>query len=156
MRYCYPLSFLLLIGCQTQEPTAIELQPDPARPQLQKVRSVTIKYSLRTEAGFVDRQLMVEAKEARALVDALHIQVVWRLPAVGAIPAATVDFHVADGASELLKFSYRDPQRLQWDPHGRVDLKDRAFYDLVNKLLSKKEGRPIDIFKLRDPTPPEA
>jgi hypothetical protein len=155
MRYCSLL--LLLAGCQP-EPKAgdvVQPEPDPARPELANVRSVTIKYSV-AEYRPCGQQLDVsDPKEVTALIEALRVKGVWRV-FVGLAFQGRVEFHLADGSTAT--FCFIGPQQVEWGGHGRVDLSDRAFYDLVNKLLSKKEGRPIDVLKDNDPGkgPPKA
>jgi hypothetical protein len=147
MRCCF---FIPLVLASCQDGPAL----NPERPDLRNVRAVTIIYS--TTQLYDHDVKITDSKDLKALTDAFRIKEVRRMWTKLAALAA-VEFHLADGSSE--KFWYQAPEMLQWQgDHGRVDLQGRAFYDLVNKLLSKKEGRPIDVLKNNDPEkgPPKA
>jgi hypothetical protein len=148
MRYCALL--LLLAGCQPEPKAGDVVQPEPdrARPELPNVRSVTIKYTAAEFRPSGQQITISDPKEVRALIEALRVKSVWRVFVLLAFQGR-VEFHLADGSTAT--FCFIGPQQVEWGGHGRVDLSDRAFYDLVNKLLSKKEGRPIDVLKNNEP-----
>ena len=130
MRY-WLMILVLVVGCQE-------------RPDLRNARSVTIVYS--STMRLYDHEVKItDPKDVKALTDAFRVKevrTVWaKLAAYGA-----VEFHLADGTSE--KFWCQHPQKLIWQgDHGTVTLQGRGFYELVNKLVSEKEGRPIDVLK---------
>jgi hypothetical protein len=130
------LPLVLLLGCES------------GVPRLHDARSVTINYGSRDGQlpGFADnyRQLDVaDAKEVQPLVDAFKVRRTSKASIKLAFPAM-VDFHLADGSSVQCWFVEAEQLQCQ---HFQVYLRDRAFYDLVNKLVSNKEGRPIDVLK---------
>jgi hypothetical protein len=163
MRY-YPLLFLLA-GCQpAQGPQGL----DPPR----GARSITIRYSLGFDrpAALNHKLDVSDPKDVQAIVDAFHVKQS-HFGAVGMLPAGMLDFHLADGSSVTYGFVRADQLARGKIPAGRVAdfvfdgarpahffLRDTSLYDLVNKLLSKKEGRPIDVLKNNHPEkgPPKA
>jgi hypothetical protein len=62
----------------------------------------------------------------------------------GADDAPTVRFHLANGT--LFECDFYTPTTLG-SSDGQAILEDTAFLDLVNELVSKKEGRKIDVLK---------
>jgi hypothetical protein len=138
---CLPLLFLLL-GCES------------GVPRLHDVRSVTINYGSRDgqRHGFTDNYRQIEvsnAKDVQALVETFQVRSTHRLMLAAAFPGM-VEFHLGDGSS--VKCWFKEPDRVECQEY-QVYLRDRAFYELVNKLISKKEGRPTDILKIRSPAP---
>jgi hypothetical protein len=137
MRCCFLI--LLLVGCQE-------------RPDLRSAGSVTTTYT----TGQVGKPpwsyhevKISDPNVVRALTNAFRVKEVrkeWLL----ADPPTVIEFHMADGSSQ--KFGYFHPETLQWfGNHGTVELQDRGFCDLVNKLASQKAGRPIDVVALNPP-----
>jgi hypothetical protein len=132
MRYC-PL-LLLILGCES------------AVPQLKHVRSITVNYGSRDgqRPGYADNYRQVEiadAQDVRSLVEAFQVRRTEHNWLKLAFPAM-IEFHLADDSSVQCWFV--DAARVECKEH-QLYLRDRAFYDLVNKLVSKKEGRPIDV-----------
>ena len=56
----------------------------------------------------------------------------------------TIHFHLADGTTFECSF---DTRTILGSADGQAILEDGALLDLVNALVSKKEGRPVDLLK---------
>jgi hypothetical protein len=152
MRYC-PLLFLIA-GCQAGQPERIQASPDPPG----NIRSVTVGYSVGSgPADGPNRRLEVsDPKDVQAMVDAFRVKEGWYV-AVGLAPTGVIRFHLADGSTVEYAFMRADQLTRGQVPESRpahIVLRDNALYDLVNKLVSKKEGRPIDVLKNNDPERP--
>jgi hypothetical protein len=142
-------SLLLLVDWQRgRGPVGL----DPPR----NIRSVTIGYSVgfRDRPPALNRKLEVsDSKDVQAIVDAFRVKESC-YGAVGSMPAGMLDFQLADGTSVTYGFVRADQLARGSIPASEPAnffLRDTALYDLVNKLLSKKERRPIDVLKVNDP-----
>src|ERR1700730_6670754 len=134
---CCPL-LLLVVGCKAAQPERIQAPPDPPG----NIRSVTIGYSVGPQDRLNRRLEVSDAKDVQAMVVAFRVKEAWYI-AGGLAPTGEIGFNLADGSTVEYGFMQADQLARGQVPGSRpahIVLRDSALYDLVNKLLSKKEG----------------
>jgi len=103
---------------------------------LKHATAITVAYTHRNANKFLR---IDDPAEVRALLAALHVQrddahgVYWS----ARLPAATIGFHFSSG-------HYRTHNMDGPNVLGGYQV-DRAFYDKLNEIVSRKEGEPVDI-----------
>ena len=113
--------------------------------QLRRVKSVTIRYMGRATPFSSQLTLTIsDRKEVQALLDTFQVRET-DPSSLGLDPAGAVDFRLSDGS--VLSLAFAHETQLMLEGGGQLYLKDRAFYDKVNGLLSKRAGRPMDVLK---------
>ena len=85
-----------------------------------------------------------DSKRVKELVDLFQLKSREKGVHFGNVPMGTVTFALKGGAAVELYFV---SEKTLEEEEGRIDLKDKRFYDKINKILSDKEGRKIDILK---------
>src|SRR5262249_16736486 len=109
--------------------------------ELHKTESIKITYTVTDHQNVLT---VSDAKKVKEIVEFLQIKGGEKGLHFGIEAFGTVTFTLKGGAESKLFFV--DEKTLEGED-GRIDLKDKRFYDKINKILSDKEGRKIDILK---------
>jgi hypothetical protein len=107
--------------------------------QLRQVKSLTL-----THEGFGDKVAISDPSELKALLDTFQVRAM-DLGAVGLEPNYTMQLALRDGSTLETEFIDDTMIGLASKPGMLIYLKDRAFYNKVNAILSKRAGRSIDV-----------
>jgi hypothetical protein len=108
--------------------------------EFDKTESLKITYTVSAD----HKKLTVrDSKKVKELVQALDIQSTEKGVHFGLDPCGFVDFSLAGG--KVIKVFFVRPKVLEQGDFGRIDLKNTDFYDKINKIVSEKEGKKIDV-----------
>ncbi len=103
-------------------------------------RSLKISYSVAGETRVLN---LTDAKEVQSTLSTLEIERTEKGAQVGLRPRGRVDFVLADGT--ILRTAFVNQTQLDISRWGQVYLKNSKFYERACAVLSKKEGKSIDI-----------
>jgi hypothetical protein len=104
-----------------------------------KTESIKITYTVSEKQKLLT---LSDANTVKKMVELFQIKSTEKGVAFGMVELGTVTFTLPGGA--VVDLLFVSEKTLQGD-EGRIDLKDKKFYDKINKILSEKEGRKIDI-----------
>lgn len=133
----FMLLLVFLVGCGEHKAA-----------NLKNARTLAVEYVIREPAtkSEIRKQIVIrEPEKLRPILEAVNIQS--EHPGVQASLTGfnSLTFTFADGTE--VKAAFVEPtyiDRFRW---GQIIL-DRKFYDKINEVLSKQEGRPIDVLKI--------
>jgi hypothetical protein len=109
---------------------------------LKKATAVKITYYVR--GGQVKSVHVNDPAELKGLLDALEITDTNSRIQYGLANQGSVDFTLPDGTNARVMFVNKTQlDRSNW---GRIDVTP-AFYEKVNEIATRAEGRPVDILK---------
>jgi hypothetical protein len=121
------LTLLLLGGGKIENP-------------FQNAKKMTIEYAVQKKKATLE---VDDPKQIKEIVSTVHIGETVEGTQVGLKPTCTVEFTMADKTRIKIMFVKAGQlDRFSW---GQIYLKDAEFYDKINEILSKKEGRKIDL-----------
>lgn len=105
-------------------------------------KKISIEYTVQGEKNTLSLE---DAKQVKEIVSAMHIQQTEEGPQVGLKPKCRVEFTMMD--KTIIRIMFVKPSQLDRSFSGQVYLKDTDFYDKINEIASKKEGKKIDVLK---------
>jgi len=103
-------------------------------------KKIRIEYTVQKKKATVDAE---DPKQLKEIVSTIHIGETEEGPQVGLKPNCTVEFTMADKTT--IKIMFVKAAHLDRYAWGQIYLLDNEFYDKINDILSKKEGRKIDL-----------
>jgi hypothetical protein len=121
--------------------TVLAVGCGPKAEGMQTAKSLKIEYRVKGQ----NRSLTVsDAKEVKEILDTISVQDTDdRAP--GWIVFNTVTFNLPE--DKEIRVFLAKPQILDRPDTGLIYLKDTNFYEKINEILSKKEGKKIDVLK---------
>jgi hypothetical protein len=105
-------------------------------------KNISIEYTLQ---GKKNTLTVEDAKQVKEIVSAMHIQQMEEGPQVGLKPKCTVGFTMTDKTT--IRIMFVKASQLERSFWGPIYLNDTDFYDKINEVVSKKEGKKIDVLK---------
>jgi len=107
--------------------------------EFDKTESLKITYTINREHKVLT---VSDEKKVKEITRSLAIKSTEKGVHFGIDPFGTVEFTLKGGA--VIEVFFVRPKTLEGD-QGRIDLKNADFYDKINKVLSEKEGKRIDV-----------
>jgi hypothetical protein len=107
-----------------------------------KTKKISIEYTVQGQKNTV---VIEDAKEIKEILSTIHVEETKEGPQVGLKPKCRVEFTTADKTT--IKTMFVKAAHLDRSFWGQIYLKDADFYDKINEIASKKEGRKIDVLK---------
>jgi hypothetical protein len=108
----------------------------------EKAKTISIEYTVQGKKSNV---IIEDGKEIKEIVSTIHVEQMEEGPQVGLKPKCTVEFMMADKTT--IKIMFVKAGQLDRSFWGQIYLKDAEFYNKINEVVSKKEGKKIDVLK---------
>jgi hypothetical protein len=104
-----------------------------------KTESIKITYTVSEKQKLLT---LSDANTVKKMVELFQIKSTEKGVHFAIEPFDVVTFALKGG--NAIELFFVDEKTLEGE-EGRIDLKDKRFYDKINKILSEKEGRKIDV-----------
>jgi len=120
------------VGCKTKASLA----------DLKQARALRITYNIQTAAP---KEVLIDDKdEVKKIMEKFRIRETREGAFAGLGPSCSVDFLLRDESEWHAIFV--GPEQIEPKGFGQVYL-DRAFYDCLSEIVSKRVGTPIELLK---------
>jgi len=108
----------------------------------ENAKKIKIEYTVQGKKVPLDIE---DDKQVKEIVSSIHIEETEEGPQVGLKPKCTVEFTMPD--KTVIKTMFVKAGHIDRSLWGQIRLKDTKYYEKINEMVSKKEGRTIDVLK---------